>query len=689
VCSLVYCCCVFLAVGGIFIIYFHLETLAMSFETTLTFGHPLVTYFLPIAFAGLALLVFFEFKKRKALQNKLIATSLQQSLITQTSKRWWAERVVFVTALLLLLIALAMPQWGYTVREMQSEGLEIIFLLDNSKSMLAEDIKPSRLERAKLAIADLTEKLQGDRLGLITFAGTAFLQCPLTLDHAVFLQSLQATRENPLPQGGSSFGAAIDAGVTALPKDPKTCVLVLISDGEDLSKTAEAASKRAAERDAIIYTIGVGTAAGDLIPQHDLHGNLSYARTKRGQLVKTRLEEKTLRTIAKDTGGDYFALGSTGLDPLYRALSKQFPRSTTHTFEQRIPHEYFMWPLGIALALLIIGIIMPTGRRFRASTLLLLLSWALLFSFTNTGRADSGNDAYEKGDYDSAATKWSQGLDKNPEQAAYSYNLGTTLYKKKDFGAATEAFQKAVSTSKDPSLLQNAQYNLGNAQYRWGESIEDSNLQEAIAHWEESLAAYEAACKLNPEDTEAEHNKTIVKKKLEELKKQKEEKQNQEDKKDDSQKEEKDKSEQKDDSESGNEGSGNSEASDNQNENAPGSSGENESQEKKEPNKAQEKEESQQQKDSSDSNSNEPEETSSEEQTPEQSSSQTNETSQPEKAQQPNPGNTSETQSGNLNGKLTQAQAAALLDSSKEGEKLLPIAINGKDNQSASTSEDW
>ena len=179
--------------------------------------------------------------------------------------RWRA--VMLVAILTLVIVALAGPRWGFQWEEVHREGVDVIIALDTSRSMLAEDVKPNRLERAKLAVQDLVKLLKGDRIGLVPFAGSAFVQCPLTLDYDAFSESLRAVSVGIIPKGGTALAEAITTSIGALEgHQSKHEAIILITDGEDHQGNIDDAIKQAADQGIKIYAVGIGTPDGDLIP---------------------------------------------------------------------------------------------------------------------------------------------------------------------------------------------------------------------------------------------------------------------------------------------------------------------------------------------------------------------------------------------------------------------------------------
>ena len=239
------------------------------------FTHP--WWLLSGLLAGIVLLWLWRVAdaRRRAALARFVAAHLRDELTQSISVvRRRAQRGLFLAAVALLCAALAGPQWGYRWVEISRRGNEIVFAIDTSRSMSTPDIKPSRLARAKLAIDDFANQLDGDAVGIVAFAGSAFLVCPITLDYGAFHESLSAIDTNTIPRGGTNISSAIQEAQAALRRRPGSDkILVLVTDGEDLEGSALAAAQKAKQQDGLtIFTVGVGTAGGDLIPVPPDHG---------------------------------------------------------------------------------------------------------------------------------------------------------------------------------------------------------------------------------------------------------------------------------------------------------------------------------------------------------------------------------------------------------------------------------
>lgn len=251
---------------------------------------------------------------RRLQQLQQLAASEVLSALTRSSSpvRRAIKEVLLVLAVAGMGLALARPQWGEQAEASHLLGVDTVFLLDCSRSMLATDVAPSRLQRAKLAILDYVQRHGRGRVGLVAFAGQAFLQCPLTFDYGAFQDALVTVDDKTIPILGTDIGRALDEGVRALDKAERQKLLILITDGEDLEKGGVRIAENLGKQGVIIFTVGVGTPAGAEIQILNEQGHVEIVRDKKGEEVRSRLDETTLRAIAQATHGAYYPLGSLG-----------------------------------------------------------------------------------------------------------------------------------------------------------------------------------------------------------------------------------------------------------------------------------------------------------------------------------------------------------------------------------------
>ncbi len=276
------------------------------------------------------------------------------------------KMAMLTTAVALSLFALVRPQWGFEWEEVKRSGLDILIAVDVSKSMLATDVKPNRLERSKFAVKDLMKKLNGDRVGLIAFAGTSFLQCPLTIDYNGFLLTLDDLSAGTIPRGGTSIESAVKEAMDAFHgQDKKYKALVIITDGEDFEGDVLKAASVAADSGIKIYCVGVGTAEGELIPATGEHGERAYLADSRGNVVKTRLNEDLLKKLAISTGGSYVRAtqGEFGLTLLYDKSISKLEKHDIETSKKKRYMERFQYFLGASVLFLLIEPFISERKR--------------------------------------------------------------------------------------------------------------------------------------------------------------------------------------------------------------------------------------------------------------------------------------------------------------------------------------
>ena len=310
---------------------------------------------IPIILVGYGILRYMRGKRVKALGDEALVRELMPSA---SRAKGWVRISFFCLGLMFLIIGLARPQTGARLAERKTKGAEILVALDVSNSMLAQDYSPNRLERAKLAIARLTDKLQEDRIGLVIFAGTSFVQLPVTTDYISAKMFLGSIDTGSIPVQGTAIGDAIRLCTKSFSaQSEKSRVIVVISDGEDHEADAVESAKQAAELGIKVYTIGVGSAEGQPIP---MDGGL--LKDRNGEIVVTRLNEQMLRDIARAGGGAYIHAGNEefGLNPIIDDIR----RMEDEEFGSMVFEEYddeFMYFLGAALLCFVIEILI--GRR--------------------------------------------------------------------------------------------------------------------------------------------------------------------------------------------------------------------------------------------------------------------------------------------------------------------------------------
>lgn len=469
------------------------------------FGRP--TWFWLLALIpALALLLVWAFRARRRALEKFVSQPLVgrlTSTVRPSVRRWKA--VLLVVAILFSILALVEPRWGFEWRQVKRKGVDVFVLLDVSKSMLTEDVRPNRLTQAKFAVEDLLGKLEGDRVGLIAFAGTAFVQCPLTVDYEAFRLALKDADTRIIPRGGSAVGLALRTALKGFEAgEGRDRAIVLISDGEETSTDALAAAEEAAKAGARVYAIGVGTTEGDLIPIREPGHPLEYVKNPEGAVVKSRLDESLLKQLALATQGIYVrsVAGDFGMETVYAKGIGQLKHKEVEEQKQKRYFERFQWPLGIALLLLVIEMFLSDRRKTWVRT-------AVVIGWLGLNLAGSA-----------------QAAESPPEV----YNKGVHGYQTNDFKSAAIAFEQATA-AKDRALQERALYNLGNTLYRMGQAAESQSLDKAKPIYQRSLKSYEDTLALNPQDQDAAFNRNVVKRKIEELEKKQEQQKQQQDQK--------------------------------------------------------------------------------------------------------------------------------------------------------------
>ncbi len=335
------------------------------------FEHPHLLWLLIPALPALTAFFWWAWRTKRRLISQFVQSRLLANLTVGVSTTRQKVRMgLLVASVAFLLVALARPQWGFDLEEAKQRGLDVIVAIDTSKSMLAEDVAPNRLARAKLAALDLKKLAKTDRVGLIAFAGSAFLQCPLSFEDEAFRQSVNALDVYIIPQGGTALAEAIQTAQAAFKeKSDNHKVLVLFTDGEDHDGHAVEAAEAAAKEGLRIFTIGVGSANGELLRVTDARGRSDYLKDEQGHVVKSRLNEDLLKDISNKTpGGFYMRLsGANAMDVLYERGLAPLPKSEKSIRLFKRYHERYQWLLGLAVGLLIAEMFLPERRPARRS----------------------------------------------------------------------------------------------------------------------------------------------------------------------------------------------------------------------------------------------------------------------------------------------------------------------------------
>ncbi len=494
----------------------------------MSFGAPQWLWGLLLIPILIALFIRAEHRGLRRLQEFVSARLLPQLAGTVNRPRRVLRFALLLLGLSLALFSLAQPRWGYTFEDVKRKGLDLLIAVDTSRSMLSNDIQPDRLERVKLAAQDLINELQGDRVGLIAFAGRAFLQAPLTIDYEAVMESINNLDAKTIPEGGTNISSAITLATQSFGKSATgNRALIIFTDGEELSGDAVKTAKTAADAGVRIFTIGVGTPQGSLIPITGENGETAFVKDSAGQVVKSKLDEKRLREIAQTTDGFYLHLenGPRTMQQIYDEGLAKMQAAEIDVRLSRRPIERYEWPLGAALVALALSILIGERKRVRerihvpapvkmtaATATLVIILCQLAFAAT------PGLEAYRDGKFEDAYSQFQETLKSHPQSRAedkLQFDSGAAAYKLKDYSKALESFSQAL-LSPETRLQSKSHYNLGNTLYQRGETQKSDD--KKLSDWTNALDHYEQTLKLEPQDKEAKENYDYVKKKIEELK---------------------------------------------------------------------------------------------------------------------------------------------------------------------------
>jgi Ca-activated chloride channel family protein len=450
--------------------------------------------------------------------QKLAERELLERISANYSGRLaFAKSVLLLLGLFFLILAAARPQWGEKLQSYQGRGIDVVIALDASKSMLAGDIQPSRLERAKVEVASLLDNLSANQVGITAFAGDCYVMCPLTTDVDAAKMFLDIIEPGNIPKPGTNIQRAIEVSASLFDaKENASKALVLITDGDNLEGDPMQAAKLAAEQGIRIYAVGVGTLEGSTIPERDQSGyGVSYKKDQKDQVVVSRLAERLLLVMAKAADGRYFRSQALNLDALLLSLDqlkkKDIGGGDFVQYQER--YQYFL----LAAFILIMAGIFTSDRRgkwfpelklSRFKLVILISAFCLLPSTAVQAGVGSdmrsGNQADKKGNYEEALKKYQEALVFEPDNVKIHYNIGRALYKLNKYPEAVSEFQLSLLT-KDKKLQARTLYNIGNCQFK-------------AQQLDEAIGSYTAALVMDPGDLQAKQNLEFCWKKKEESK---------------------------------------------------------------------------------------------------------------------------------------------------------------------------
>jgi len=472
-------------------------------------------------------LIFYGIKKRSKILARFASKKAYDSIFPYYSeKRIWIKSIFLIISLILIVICLCEPFYGFRWEKVEQKGVDIMICLDTSKSMLASDIKPNRLERAKHEIIDLLKMMRSDRAGLVAFAGRAILQCPLTLDYNAFNIFLKALNPEYLPIGGTDIGGAIEIALNSFEKKIESeKAIILITDGENTSGKPFKIAEKAREKGVKIFCVGIGKEQGAPIPDADK----GFKKDKNGTIILSKVDEKTLKKIAAITNGIYVrsVAGDIDLNLIYfDEIQKNMDKNILKTNKKKVLENRFQWFLFPAIILMLIELFIGKskniGKSKKKTFFIIFVFCFFVFSNFNicyggvSKSVKKGIKAFLEEQYKDAEKYFIDAQLQRPDKMELYYNIGSAVYKNGDYESALQNFAKALKTD-DKELKNKIRYNLGNTKYRLGK------LEDAIKEYEKVL-------KENPNDIKAKENIEFVKKKLEQQKQKSKDNKNKNDK---------------------------------------------------------------------------------------------------------------------------------------------------------------
>lgn len=458
-----------------------------------------IEYF--IALAAVPLMIFFYFRlihwKRKV-EKKIGDPSLVKELISEySSQNFLTKFILFLCAFVLCAFAVAGLVIPDGTQKINRRGMDLMIALDVSKSMLAQDIQPSRLERAKQVISKIIDNSPDDKIGLVVFAGRAYLQMPLTVDHEAAKMYLSSASPDDVPTQGTVIADALKMCFAAFnPKEKTFKSVLLISDGEDHDNEAIKVTKELAKEGIMVNTIGIGSPQGAPIMDP---ASGQYKKDDKGETVISKLNEQELSDIAKNGNGIYQLYTNT--DAVAAAIKNQLSKigneATISDSSYTSFKQYFQYFLGAAFILLLIEFFFSEKRKLKIKKAVAVFFFLGLSvsSFAQSSKESimKGNKSYKENNYDAAENAYRDALKNSDTNVTASYNLGNVLYRKDNTDEAVKSYDNAIAHSQNNAVKQEAFYNKGVA-YQKAKKLP------------ECITAYKNALILNPNDEDARQN---------------------------------------------------------------------------------------------------------------------------------------------------------------------------------------
>lgn len=449
----------------------------------------------PVAIGGIA----WSIRRRRRALDRFSEQDVRHRTQELPAGRPWLRGFLLVIGLGGLVLAAAGPQWGTAPAESVPVGQEVVFAIDVSRSMLAQDVDPSRLARARRIVRQMLARLPSAEAGLVVFAGEASLAVPLTRDSGAVELYLSSAAPDWISDPSTDLGRAVQVALGAFgPERAPGRAIVLLSDGEDHGDLLEPAIDATRERGIEIEAVGIGTTAGSRIP---LPGGEWV--TEGGEPVVTRLEPEALETAAEATGGLFATAGDeVSLARLAGRLARLDTGGEGRRAEEHRADRY-RWPLAVAiLALASEALLAIRGRRVAPEAVAVLAALVLL----GMGRAQNAEELYEDGRYEDALRVWSRADRSADAEPSDAYNRASAAYRLGRHREAAASYAVAARTAPTRARAEAGWYNAGNGRFRIAEEIESGNPERSFRYWDSAVAAYREALLREPADRDAKHN---------------------------------------------------------------------------------------------------------------------------------------------------------------------------------------
>ena len=469
-------------------------------------------------------------RKRRQLEDFGDAELMEQLMPNASRVRPTVKFSILMVALALLIVAAARPQFGQSERTEKRQGIEAIVALDISNSMLAEDVAPNRLDRAKQMLSKLMDNMVDDKVGLVVFAGDAFVQLPITCDYVSAKMFLNSIKPELIKTQGTAIGQALSTSIRCFGEQSDASrAIILITDGENHEDDAKAVAERAKEAGIQVLVVGIGKPEGSPIP---VPGTNNFMKDRQGNVVVSRLNEEMCREIAQAGGGIYVRCDNT--NTATKAIQKELDKLGTQEIETQVFTDYneqFQSFALIALLLLVIDFFIfnrknksimkldlfgETSRRHVVTTIILLISLST-FAQREAGDVRKGNRDYKKQDYTAAEVDYRRALETNKNSYEAHYNLGDALFKQDKYADAQQEFEtaaKMLDKKSDKERYAKAMHNIGNCNF-------------AQQQYDKAVAAYQESLRANPKDNDTRYNLVKAMEMLQQQQQQQQQQQNQ------------------------------------------------------------------------------------------------------------------------------------------------------------------